>query len=156
MFVMGSTVDNLLAGKALATAQQAIKSLASSPVTTAELEQARGEVVARISRELAQPDGLAVAWVDIDTYGVPSVAEQMTALSMVSPGDLQRAATRLFSEGAFASVVVGNSELVKTQIERYGKVELMGELDPRTGSKPQIKSDQNVTKPQTNPAAKPE
>ena len=156
MFVMGSTVDNLLAGKALTTAQQAIKSLASSSVTTAELEQARSEVVARITRELAQPDGLAAAWVDIDTYGLPSVAEQMSALSTVSPGDLRRAATRLFSEGAFASVVVGNSELVKTQIERYGKVELMGELDPKTGSKPQSKSDQNGTKPQTKPAAKPE
>ena len=31
MFVMGSTVDNLLAGKALATAQEVIKSLAGSP-----------------------------------------------------------------------------------------------------------------------------
>jgi len=156
MFVMGSTVDNLLAGKALATAQQAIKSLASSPVTAAELEQARSEVVGRITRELSKPDGLAVAWLDIDTYGLPPVAEQMRALSVVSPIDLQRAATRLFSGCAFASVVVGNSELVKTQIERYGKVEFMGEIDPRTESRPQTKSDQSATKPQTKPAAKPE
>lgn len=156
LFVMGSTVENLLAGKALATAQQAIKSLASSPITATELEQARSEVVARITRELGKPDGLAAALVDIDTYGLPPVAEQMSALSTVSPGDLQRAATRLFSEGTFASVVVGNTESVKTQIERYGKVELMGELDAKTGSRPQTKSDQNATKPQTNPAAKPE
>ncbi len=156
MFVMGSTVDNLLAGKALATAQQAIKSLASSPVTAAELEQSRSEVVTRLTRELGKPDGLAAALVDIDTYGLPPVAEQMSALNTVSPGDLQRAATRLFGEGAFASVVVGNSELVKPQIERYGKVELMGELDPKTETKPQTRSDHNPTKPQAKPAAKPE
>lgn len=156
MFVMGSTVDSLLAGKALATAQQAIKSLVSSPVTAAELEQARSEVTVRFTKELAKPEGLAAAWVDIDTYGLPPVAEQMGALNTVSPGDLQRAATRLFSEGAFASVVVGNSELVKPLIERYGKVELLGELEPVTGAKPQTKSDQNATKPPPNPATKPE
>lgn len=156
MFVMGSTVDSLLAGKALATAQQAIKSLAISPVTAAELEQARSEVAARFTKELAKPEGLAAAWVDIDTYGLPPVAEQMGALNTVSPGDLQRAATRLFSGGAFAAVVVGNSEFVKPQIERYGKVELLGELEPVTGAKPQTKSDQNATKPPPNPATKPE
>jgi zinc protease len=156
MFVMGSTVDNLLAGKALATAQQAIKSLASSPVTEAELEQAKSEIVTRLTKELSNPDGLAAALVDIDTYGLPSVAEQMSVLNAVSQADLQRAATRLFGEGTFASVIVGNSELVKPQIERYGKVELMGELDPKTGAKPQTKSDQNATQPQTKPGGKPE
>jgi zinc protease len=156
MFVMGATVDNLLAGKSLATAQQAIKSLASSPVTAAELEQARSEEVSRVTRELAKPDGLAAAWLDIDTYRLPSIAEQMRALSLVSPGDLQRAATRLFGEGVFASVVVGNSELVKTHIERYGKVEFMGAIEPGTELGPQSKSDQNATKPQPKPAAKPE
>lgn len=147
MFVMGSTVDNLLAGKALATAQEVIKSLASSPVTAAELEEARSETKARVNKELAKPDGIAQAWLDMDTYGLPPIAEQIRALSLVSQNDLQRATTRLFRDGVFASVVVGNSELVKTQIERYLEVELMGELDPKTGSRPQIKSDPNATKP---------
>ena len=44
MFVMGATVENLLAGKALATAREVMKSLASTPVTPAELEQAKNEV----------------------------------------------------------------------------------------------------------------
>ena len=105
---------------------------------------------------MSKPDGLAAALVDIDTYGLPPVAEQMSALNAVSQADLQRAATRLFGEGTFASVVVGNSELVKPQIERYGKVELMGELDPKTGAKPQTKSNQNATQPQTKPGGKPE
>jgi zinc protease len=152
MFVMGTTVDNLLAGKAIATAREVIKSIASSPMTIAELEQAKGELLATINKELAKPDGIADAWLDIDTYGLTPVAEQMRSLSVISQNDLQRTATRLFSEGAFASVVVGNSELLKTQIERQGKVEILGELDPKTD----IKSDQNTAKPRMKPAAKPE
>lgn len=151
-FVMGTTVDNLLAGKVVATAREVLKSLASSPVTIAELEQAKGELLATINKELAKPDGIADAWLDVDTYGLTPVAEQMRSLSSVSQNDLQRAATRLFSEAAFASVVVGNSELVKTQIERQGKVEILGELDSKT----EVKSNQNTAKPQTKPAAKPE
>jgi zinc protease len=158
MFVMGSTVDNLLAGKALATAQEVIKSLTTSPVTATELEEARTEAIASLNKELAKPDGIAQAWLDMDTYGLPAISEQVRAVSVVSQNDLQRAATRLFRDAAFASVVVGNSELVKTQIERYVKVELMGELNPKTGSQSQIKSDSNTAQPQmkTKPAGKPE
>ena len=155
MFVMGSTVDNLLAGKALSTAQAVIRSLPSSPVTSEELEQARSETMSRIRNELAKSDGIAQAWLDMDTYTLPPVTEQIRKLQLVSQNDLQRAATRLFHEGAFASVVFGNSEAVKTQLERFLKVELMGELDPGTESQSQAKPDPNVTKPQTKPAAKP-
>jgi predicted Zn-dependent peptidase len=158
MFVMGSTVENLLAGKALATAQEVIKSLVSSPVTTAELEEARTETLAGINKELAKPDGIAQAWLDMDTYSLPPVSEQVRAVRLVSQNDLQRAANRLFHDGVFTSVIVGNSELVKTQIERYIKLELMGEIDPKTGSQSQMKSDPNASQPQmkTKPAAKPE
>lgn len=151
IFVMGATVDNLLAGKVVATAQEVIKSLASSPVTIAEWEHAKSEVLATANKELAKPDGIADAWLDVDTYALPPLAEQMRSLSVVSQNDLQRAATRLFREGALASVVVGNSELVKTQIERHVKVEIMGELDRKTDAK-----SENAAKPQTKPATKPE
>jgi len=165
MFVMGAGVENLLAGEALATAREVIQSLASSPATIAELEQARSQEVALANKELATPDGAADAWLDVDTYGLPSVAEQLRALNAVLPGDVQRVATRLLHAGAFASVVVGNSDVVKTQIERYGKVEIMGEIDPRTKPraeprnelKPETKSDQNPNaKPQTRSPVKPE
>jgi zinc protease len=152
MFVMGTTIEPLLAGKALQSAQEVIKSLARSPVSTMELEQARSEVLALAGKELAKPDGIAGAWLDMDTYGLPPVAEQLRALGAVSANDLQGVAMRLFREGAFASVVVGNSELVKTQIERYGKVEIMGALDAKTETKTQ----HNTAKPQTNSASKPE
>jgi hypothetical protein len=91
----------------------------------------------------------------MDTYSLLPVAEQVRGVGLVSQNHLQRVASRLFGDGLFASVVVGNSELVKTQIERYIKVEMMGEIDPKTGSQSQIKSDPNRSQPQmkTKPAA---
>ena len=163
MFVMGASVDSLLAGKTLATAREVLQSLASSPVSAAELEQAKSQKMSLATKELATPDGVADAWLDVDTYGLPSVAEQLRAVNAVSPGDIQRVATRLLRDGTFASVVVGNSDVLKAQIERYGKVEIMGEIDPRTKpgggpgnqSKPETKSEQDPkAKPQTKIPAK--
>lgn len=154
IFVFGASVDNLLAGKTLATAREVMQALASSPVTPAELEQAKSQVAALVNKELATPNGVADAWLDVDTYGLSSVAQQMRALSAISPSDVQRVATRLLHDGAFASIVVGNSEVVKTQLERYGKVEVMGEIDPKKETKIENRSDLNA-KPQTRTPAKP-
>jgi zinc protease len=155
MFVMGSSVDNLLAGKALATAQEVIKSLIGRPVSAMELAEARKETLAHITTEIPKPDAIAQALLDIDTYGIQPAAEQIRALDMISPADLQRVTTRLFHNDNLASVVVGNSELVKPQIERYLKVELMGELKPKTASGPEVKTN-SKTKPETKPAGKPD
>lgn len=155
IFVMGASVDTVLAGKTLSSAKEVMQSLASSPVTAAELEQAKNELVTLAGNELAKPDGVADAWLDGDTYGLPSVAERMRALSSVTAADIQRVATRLTHDGAFASVVLGNSEVVKAQIERYGKVEIMGEIAPKDVAGPEPKSapklESNV-KPQAKPA----
>jgi predicted Zn-dependent peptidase len=147
MFVMGASVDTLLAGKTLASAKEVLQSLSSSLVTPAELEQVKGEAVTSITKELAKPDGMADAWLDGDTYGLPSVAEQIRALTAITPADIQRVATRMVRDGNFASVVVGNSEVMK--------VEIMGEIAPQSPAKLESKSDRN-SKPQTKPPAKPE
>lgn len=152
MFVMGTAIDPLLAGKALTSAQEIIKSLVTSPASTAEVAQARSDVLATFNKELAKAEGLADLWMDVDTYGVPSAAEQVRALTLVSPADLQRAATRLFHDGALAAVVVGNADLLKSQLERYGKVEVMGTVDPASENKP----DQGSTKSETKTVSKPE
>lgn len=154
MLVMGASVDNLLAGKTLVTASEVLQSLGSAPVTAAELVQARSQAIGLIDKALATPDGVAEAWLDIDTYALPSVAEQMRALNAVSPSDIQRLAAGLIHDRAIASVIVGNSEVVKTQIERNGKVEIMGEIDPKVQLKPETKSELN-TKPQTRTPVKP-
>lgn len=152
MFTMGASVDTLLAGKALATAKEAIHSFVNSPVTAAELDQAKTEAINHANGELAKSDGVADAWLDGDTYGLPSIAERMRVLSGVTPNDLQRAATRLFNDSAVASVVLGNSAVVKAQLESYGKVEVMGEIapaiEPKNEPKPAPKSNSNA-KPAT-------
>jgi zinc protease len=150
MFVMGTTIDHLLAGKALTSAEDIVKALATNPVTTSELEYARNELLATINKELGTPDGLTDAWLDMDTYGAQSSAEIVRMLNVISPAELQRTAGRLFSLGAFATVVVGNSDLVKTQLEAHRKIEVMGGM----GSKPD--NDQNQTKPKAATASKPE
>jgi predicted Zn-dependent peptidase len=152
MFVMGTTVDYLLAGKALAAAQEVITSLGRSPVTTTELEQAKTELVALANKESSKAEGMANIWLDGDTYGLPSMGEQMRSVSAASPGDLQRVATRLFRDDTFASVVVGNSDLVKPEIERYGKVEILGDITPKA----EVKPDQKAPKSQTRSPSKPD
>lgn len=139
MFVMGAGVDTLLAGKTLAAAKDVLRALATAPVTAAELAQAKNELATATNNQLSKPDGVAQAWVDGDTYGLPSLAERTRALSRVSSEDLRRVAARLLREGTFASVIVGKSDLIKTQIEKYGKVEVMGEIEPGDQTKEQAK-----------------
>ena len=155
MFVMGATVENLLAGKALSTAREVLRSLASTPVTAAELDQARSEVVSAINKDRAKPDGIAEAWLEIEGYKLPLIDEQMRALNAVSSEDLRRVAGRLVDERGIASVVVGNSELIKTQLEKIGKVEVMGEM-PAVATTPATKPTPNAAKPQSNSPSKPE
>ncbi len=159
MFVMGASVDNLLAGKALSSAREVMQSLATAPVSAGELEQAKAEVLASTNKDLATPDGVAAAWLDGDTYGLPSVAERLRALTAISSADIQRTAARLTREGAYASVALGNAEVLKTQIERYGKVEIMGEITPNIGVNVEPKSElktRNNIKPQIKTPNKPE
>ncbi|MEK6282657.1 MAG: pitrilysin family protein [Acidobacteriota bacterium] len=152
MFVMGASVEHLLAGKFLNDAREVISSLVGSPVSVAELEQAKNEILITRNKDLAKPEGVADAWLDIDTYGVSSAVEQIRAINSVTPNDLQRVAIRLFRDTGIASVAVGNSDLVKTSVERYGKVELIGEV----GSSNRVNSEQLTGKPQTKSGSKPE
>lgn len=131
MLVMGTSIDPLLTGKALTSARDVAKGLASGPVTITELDQARNELIGAINNQIAKSDGVSDGWLDIDTYGVSSTSDSIRQLSNITPADLQRTAGRLFSEGAFASVVVGNSELVKVPLESFGKVELMGAVETK-------------------------
>ena len=92
----------------------------------------------------------------MDTYKLPLVDEQTRALSAISPEDIRRVAARLFDERGVASVVVGNSELVKTQLEQMGKVEVMGEMEPKPDPKSETKPAANALRPPVKIPAKPE
>ena len=148
LFVMGTTVEHLLAAKTLAAAQDILKQLARSPVPSADLDQAKADELAILNKEINEPDGLADAWLDMDTYGIDSAAEQIRKVNSMTAADLHRAAQRLFSDGSYASVVVGNSQLVKTQLETIGKVEIMGGIEPKTESIDPNKPKTQASKPE--------
>jgi hypothetical protein len=152
VFLMGATVDNLLTTKTLSTAREVLKSLISEPVTEAELEAARSQAIAALSKQLGTSDGTADSWLDVDTYSVKSGDDQLLDLAKVSSSDLKRAANRLFWDVPVASAVIGNSEVLKPQLERYGKIELFGELP----AGPNVTTDSKSSKQQTKPAPKPE
>lgn len=154
MFVMGATVENVLAGKVLSSARDVMRSFSSNPITPGEFEQARSELLAQANKDLLNFDGAATAWLDGETYKLPSVAERARALSNIGQSDVQRAASRLLHEGASATVVLGNSEILKAQGDRLGKIEVMGEVAPKLDQKSDPKASANE-KPATRSPAKP-
>ncbi|MGH9967073.1 MAG: M16 family metallopeptidase, partial [Pyrinomonadaceae bacterium] len=150
MFVMGATIDSLLVGRTLKTAREVLQSLARAPVSDVELAQSRNEAIAQFTKDLGWADGIARAWLDVDTFNLPPVSEQIRAFSSTSSSDLQRVAAALFGETRFASVVIGNSQQLKATIEPSLQVELMGELEK---SQPSKSEDKPIT---TIPVKKPD
>ena len=151
MFVMGATVDNLLATKSLATAQEVVKSLTSQAVTETELETARGQAIAALGKQLDTKDGTADAWLDVDTYPTKSGDDRLRELAKISTSDLKRAANRLFWDVPIAVAVIGNSEVLKPQLERYRKIELFGEIPAASNPKNAPASSKQQTKPTPKP-----
>jgi predicted Zn-dependent peptidase len=138
IFVMGATVDALLAGKTLKTGREVFQSLTRTPVSAAELEQARNEVVAPFTRDLEKPDGIGRAWLDIETFRLSSISEQIRAFTSVSSSDIQRVAAMLFGEARVASAVIGNSKQLRATLDPILPVEMMGELEkPQPAKSPE-------------------
>lgn len=127
MFVMGAAVENTGATKAIEAAQGVLKSLVESPVLPSELEKARAEAMAAVDGKLSPNDKLANDWLNIETYSLPAMKDQLSAWNSVSPADLQRVSIRLFRDAAIASVVVGNVENLKAQLAPALKIEVKGE-----------------------------
>ena len=146
VFVMGASVDNASAAKTLEAARNVLQSLISMPVSTNELEMAKSNALAVINGRLSKTETMADVWLDIDTYSLPSVNEQMRASNAVSLADLQRVAIRLFREVPTASVVVGSADQLKAELAATEKVEVMGEV--AAPKAPEQKSTTNAA-PQT-------
>jgi zinc protease len=129
IFIMGAAADNLLVGKTLKTAHDVLQSLVISPIPATELAAAKSEATAQFTKDLERPDGTAGAWLDIDTFGLIPISQQIDAFNAVSAADLQRVATSFFEKTRIASVVIGNSQQLKAMLEPNVKLELMGELE---------------------------
>jgi predicted Zn-dependent peptidase len=149
IFVIGATVNTALAAKALNTAKDVLKGLASAPVPASELDEAKSTVLKRLSTSLAQPDGVAEAWLDLDTYKVESIARQTELLQNATPADIQRTASKLFVQNVIASVTVGNVDVLRASLEKDGQIEVLGEV------KPEAKLPAQISVPKPNNSTKP-
>ena len=127
IFIMGAAVHNPVAANTLSAARNVLRTLASAPLPLAELERVKNEVAATLNKQMEDPVQLAEMWLDVETYKLAPVNNQMRALSQVTPADVQRTAARLFRGAPVASVVVGSAAVLRADLERLGQVELSGE-----------------------------
>jgi zinc protease len=122
-FVLGASVPTASAAKAISAAQKTIQSLVLDPPTAAELERARGEMLSDIAGRAAKAESFAEMWLDLETFKLPPLTNQINAVRSVTATDLQRVAQRLFKGAASAIVILGNSEKLAPQFN--GQIQVL-------------------------------
>jgi len=141
---MGAAVDNLMVPKTLKTAQDVLQSLVRAPIPAAELELAKGEASTQFAKEREGADGAARAWLDIDTFGLPTISQQTAAFNAVSAADIQRVASNLFDKSRIATVIIGNAEQLKAMLEPNVSLELMGAIEKPLPDKGAVKPESTI------------
>jgi predicted Zn-dependent peptidase len=129
MFVMGASVPASEAANTLAKAREALNILMRTGAAPEMLERARSEAVAEITKQMERPEQMADLWLDVDTYQLASFDEQLRQLRAVTNADLIRTANRLFKDAPLVSVAAGPVAKLKADLERAGKVEVLGEAN---------------------------
>ena len=116
IFVMAASAPAASVSKAVAAAQQVMRTLAQGGPTAAELERARSEVLTDMSRRMSQPESIADAWLDMVTFKAASPNTLESSVRRLTVVDIQRVAGRLFKDAPVATVVVGNSQQLKAAL----------------------------------------
>jgi len=150
MFVMGAAINSKSTADVITSAKRVIESLIKGPVTIAELEQARNELLVQQNNRLIKPDTMIDVWLDGDTFRLQGITEQLQSWRNVSVADLQKVANQLFQEAPVASIVLGDSQQLKTILEGRVETELVGEIAKPTPNQPEPRPSpkpNNATKP---------
>jgi zinc protease len=143
VFILGATVNTQATADSIANAKKVIDSLMSTPATAAELERAKNEVVNEVAVTQAKPENAPDPWLDLDTYRLSAVQDQIALLRAVTASDLQRVANRLFKNAGIATLVAGETLQLKPALEGRLQYEVFGEIaTPAPAPKP--------TKPASN------
>ena len=127
-FVMGATVNAQPAADSLANARKVMDSLMATPATAAELERAKTDAIAEISGLVSKPEAVPDPWLDLDTYHLSSLQDQISLLRGVTATDLQRVANRIFKDAKVATVIAGDTLPLKAALEGRIKYEVLGEI----------------------------
>ena len=141
MFVLGASVRPGIAAQTFAAARNVLRTLSTSAPSPAEFERVKSEALAIFNKQLEQPETFAALWLDVETYKLPPIADQLRALNQLTPADVQRVAAKLFRDAPLATVAVGSAQQLSAELERDGKVEISGSVNtpnPPTPSKSPI------------------
>lgn len=124
VFELGATVEPSSASSAVEAARAVLRSLASSPPSTAELERAKREASSPTHPANQYP--FADVWLDSITYSYDASSDAR-AINNVTPADVQRVAARMFGDAKLATVVAGDaSELRALLANLPGGIEVAG------------------------------
>ncbi|MGZ8846061.1 MAG: M16 family metallopeptidase [Pyrinomonadaceae bacterium] len=135
MIIFSAGVPPTAAAKALAGAQDVMKTIAENGVSPAELERTRNLLLAEMGKSVGELDSVASAWLNSETYKTPLTANAANEIGRLSIADIQRVATRLFAGAAQAKVVVADADQVRSSL----------------GAKVEIRDDRQAEKPKADP-----
>jgi zinc protease len=128
IFMMGSAVDQKATADSVITAKKIAESLFNSAVGPAEVLRARQEILSEDSPAIINAETETDNWLDMDTYRLTSVSDRSASIQAVSPGDVQRVATRLLKDAPVATVVVGDAQQLKPLLQGRVQFEVLGEM----------------------------
>ena len=144
VFMMGATVNTQNAADSVTNARKALDSLVNTPATAAELDRAKNEVVNEAVAMLTKPENAPDPWLDMDTYRMTAVQDEVALLRAVTSTDLQRVANRLFKNAPIATVLAGETIQLKPALEGRLQYEVLGEIStPAPTPKPPAKPASN-------------
>jgi len=133
-FELGASAPTASASKAITAARQILQALIQTGPTVGELESTRAEALAEINKQTSQTESVAGIWLDVETFKLTATSAQASSMGSLTIADMQRVATRLFKDAAVATVVVGDSEQLKTSLG--ANVELPNERPMKTAIEP--------------------
>jgi predicted Zn-dependent peptidase len=123
---MSATVPAASSASVIESARAVLRSLSSAAPSVSETENARREALNSNNVQPGNRYSFADIWLDSITYKYDASTDAR-ALDDVTPADIQRVAARLFGDGQFATVVVGDAtELQAALVNLQGGVEVAG------------------------------
>ncbi|MGH9900798.1 MAG: M16 family metallopeptidase [Pyrinomonadaceae bacterium] len=135
VFRVGASVPSAQAAGALETGRAVLQSLVTTAPSAAEFETAKAEVAAGRNARSTGTEGMMNAWLVAEAYGING-ADEIRAVSNLTPGDVQRVAARLFRSAAVAAVAVGDAAQLRAELAKAGAVEVLGDPAPEAKASP--------------------
>jgi zinc protease len=140
MFVMGASVDYQTLPDAINAVKKVIDSITITPVSPAEMDRARNELISELVAMSAKPDALSDPFLDLDTYRLTSIEDPVALLMKSTPADVQRLASKLLKPASMATIVTGDTGQLKSALQGRAQFEILGEVaSPAKPANPSVK-----------------